>query len=90
MPYGVAAVPRRLVVTDTANSRLLGFDLTALETGAAADRLAGQRSFRHKGENRWQRFGRDTLCWPYGVALCGDTAVVADSGNNRVLLWNMA
>jgi hypothetical protein len=88
MPYGVAATPGRLVVADTANSRLLGFDLAELETGAAADHLAGQRSFHDKGENRWERPDRDTVCWPYGVSLCGDTAVVADSGNNRVLLWD--
>jgi hypothetical protein len=90
MPYGVAATPGRLVIADTANSRLLGFDLAELETGAAADRLAGQHGFHDKGENRWERPSRDTLCWPYGVSLCGDTAIVADSGNNRVLLWNAA
>ena len=88
MPYGVAATAGRLVVADTANSRLLGFDLADIETGMAADRLSGQRSFRDKGENRWERPGRDTLCWPYGVSVCGDTAIVADSGNNRVLLWD--
>jgi hypothetical protein len=55
-----------------------------------ADRLAGQRWFHEKGENRWERPGRDTLCWPYGVAACGDTVVIADSGNNRVLVWGAA
>lgn len=90
MPYGVAATAGRLLVADTANSRLLGFDLAALGTGMAADRLSGQAGFHDKGENRWQRPGRFTLCWPYGIALCGDTAIVADSGNNRVLLWNAA
>jgi len=33
---------------------------------------------------------RDSLCWPYNVATRGDTLVVADSGNNRVLLWEAA
>ena len=33
---------------------------------------------------------RDSLCWPYGIAVCGDVAAVADSGNNRVLLWRLA
>jgi hypothetical protein len=90
MPYGVAALRHQLVVADTANSRLLGYDLAAIETGMAADRLAGQRSFHDKGENRWERAGRDAVCWPYGIATCGDTAVIADSGNNRVLLWGTA
>jgi hypothetical protein len=95
MPYGVAALASRLAVVDTANSRLLGFDLAAIETGDPADRLTGQRNFQEKGENRWERPGldcpsRDALCWPYGIAACGDTAIVADSGNNRVLLWETA
>jgi hypothetical protein len=84
MPYGVALHAGRLVVADTANSRLLGFELE----GGAPRWIAGQRSFGDKGENRWAGAARDSLCWPYGVAACGETLVVADSGNNRVLLWN--
>ena len=90
MPYGIAATAGCLFVADTANSRLLGYDLSGLATGMAADRLSSQRDFHGKGENRWERPGRDTLCWPYGVSLCGETATVADSGNNRVLLWDVA
>ncbi len=29
-------------------------------------------------------------CWPYGVAASGSTVAIADSGNNRVLLWEAA
>lgn len=87
MPYGVALLGERTVVADTANSRLLGFDAGALETGCAADRLTGQRAFDEKGDNRWSFAARDSLCWPYAVASCDNTLVVADSGNNRVLLW---
>jgi hypothetical protein len=90
MPYGIAVSGNHLIAADTANSRLVGYGLAELETGMPADRLAGQRWFHDKGENRWERPGRDTLCWPYGVAACGDTVVVADSGNNRVLIWNAA
>jgi hypothetical protein len=90
MPYGIAATPNHLAVADTANSRLLGFDFGMIETGAAADRLAGQHNFFEKGENRWERPGRDGLCWPYGISIRGETAMIADSGNNRVLLWEAA
>jgi hypothetical protein len=33
---------------------------------------------------------RDSLCWPYGVAASGDTLAIADSGNSRVALWDLA
>jgi hypothetical protein len=88
MPYGIAPLAGCLVAADTANSRLLGYDLATIETGMTANRLAGQHSFHDKGENRWGRLSRNGLCWPYGVATCGDIAAVLDSGNNRVLLWH--
>jgi hypothetical protein len=92
MPYGVAVGNDWLLVADTANSRLLGWrkPKSQLLSGAVADGLVGQVSFKSKGENR--DFGlpqRDTLNWCYGVKVCGDVAVVADSGNNRVLLWRL-
>ncbi len=87
MPYGVAWPDRGLAVADTANSRLVGFDP---ESDRAAHHLAGQASFADSGDNRWDAPARDSLCWPYGLAAAGDTLVVADSGNNRVLLWDMA
>jgi hypothetical protein len=87
MPYGVAAAGELLVVVDTANSRLLGW--SELVAGAGAERLAGQPDFAAKGDNRWQPVARDSLCWPYAVTVCGELAVIADSGNNRVLLWRL-
>ena len=90
MPYGLAVLGEHLIVADTANSRLLGFALAGLTMDEAASRLAGQRDFTAKGDNRWAMPVRDSLCWSYNVAACGDTLVVADSGNNRVLLWEAA
>ena len=58
--------------------------------GAAATRLAGQRDFAAKGDNRWSAAARDSLCWPYGVSASPATLAIADSGNNRVLLWDVA
>ena len=85
MPYGVTASGGRLIVADTANSRLVGF-----EPGASTRYLAAQPTMGDKGDNRWGAAARDSLCWPYGVAACDGTLVIADSGNNRVLLWNLA
>ena len=90
MPYGLAVMGDTLAVADTANSRLLGFDLSNLSMGSSAERLAGQVVFANKGDNRWGSSKRDSLCWPYNAAACGSTLVIADSGNNRVLLWEAA
>ena len=90
MPYGLTLLSGRLVVADTANSRLIGFDMAKVAMGAAATILAGQPRFTDKGDNRWAPTCRDSLCWPYGISSCGRTLVVPDSGNNRVLLWEAA
>ncbi len=93
MPYGVTATPDWLLVADTANSRLLGWryrsDLHSLH-GTDADALMGQHDFHSKGENR--SYGiplRDSVCWTYDIQACGQTVALADSGNNRVMLWRL-
>ena len=90
MPYGMAAAGDWLLVADTANSRLIAWHADDCRTGAAARALSAQPDFSAKGDNRWQQPQRDSVCWPYGIAACGPNVVVADSGNNRVLLWRLA
>jgi hypothetical protein len=76
----------RLAVADTANNRILLWDNVPRD-GRAADHVLAQPNFGSNGENRWTSVQRDTLCWPYGIALRGDRLAVADSGNNRVVIW---
>jgi hypothetical protein len=87
MPYGVAVLGRKLAAADTANCRIVGYDLDGLAMTAPARWISGQSTFGDKGENRWGVQQRDSLCWPYGISACGATMAVADSGNNRVLVW---
>jgi hypothetical protein len=88
MPYGMAVIDDRLAVADTASSRLIGYARSARSTNALARWLSGQRRFCDKGDNRWGPPVRDSVCWPYSITACGETAVIADSGNNRVMLWD--
>jgi hypothetical protein len=91
-PYAVclddSAGEVRLAVADTANNRVLLWDgMPDGPIGAGAKYVLAQPDFGSNGENRWTSVQHDTLCWPYGLSLCGDTLAVADSGNNRVMLW---
>lgn len=85
-PYAIGLADDRLVVADTANNRILLWDGVPAD-GRAADHVLAQPSFGTNGENRWTSVQRDTLCWPYGLSLRGDRLAVADSGNNRVVIW---
>lgn len=87
MPYGIAVRDGTLICADTANSRLVGFPLADIDMDAPATMLAGQNGFCAKGDNRWKAATRDSLCWPFAVAVHDDLVAVADTGNNRVLLW---
>lgn len=88
-PYAVTLDEGGLVVADTANNRILLWDDLPAD-GRPADAVLGQPSFDAVGENRWTGVGRDTLCWPYGLSRSGDRLAVADSGNNRIVIWRRA
>ncbi len=90
MPYGLTTLAGKLICADTANSRLVDYHLDRLEMDSSAAALAGQHDFTAKGDNRWQIATRDSLCWPFGLSASGTTVAVADTGNNRVLLWDLA
>ncbi|MEU3787879.1 NHL repeat-containing protein [Streptomyces sp900129855] len=90
-PYALEVDAGRLAVADTANNRVLIWDALPDpgdgEIGPPADVVLGQPGFSANGENRWDTVTRDSMCWPYGLSLRGDLLAVADSGNNRVVLW---
>jgi hypothetical protein len=85
-PYAVVSDGGSLAVADTANNRILLWD--QLPAGEPAAMVLGQPGFGHNGENRWSGVARDSLCWPYGLSLSGDLLAIADSGNNRVVIWS--
>ena len=87
-PYAVCLDGDTLAVADTANNRVLIWD--GMPEGPhcrGAAHVLAQPDFGSNGENRWTAVQHDTLCWPYGLSLRGDRLAVADSGNNRVMLW---
>lgn len=79
-----------LAVADTANNRLLLWPLPIADRCfAAAEAVLGQPDFLASGENHWKAVTAETLCWPYGVCLHRGQLAVADSGNNRVMIWKV-
>lgn len=80
---------RTMVVADTANNRVLVWDSVPTSSNRPADRVLGQPDFVTNGENRWDAVGPDTFCWPYGLSLHAGRVAVADSGNNRVTVWEL-
>lgn len=92
-PQGVTVDPTNetLYVADTNNSRILIFyNIYDIPTGAAPDNVLGQSSISNTDTlpNRGSpQPSSDTLNLPQAVFLGGKTLFVADTANNRVLLW---
>jgi sugar lactone lactonase YvrE len=87
---------RHLYVADTANNRVLGWsDASAFVAAQPADIVMGQTDlFSYKCNNGVAAsdvggLGADSLCGPARMAVdAAGNLYVADSGNNRVLVYN--
>ena len=77
----------QLLVADTSNHRVLVFSALPKDNTATASFALGQASFATAMANSG---GVDlsSLNQPKAVAIAGGRVAVADTGNNRVLLWD--
>ena len=74
----------RLFVTDYNNNRILAWDTAPVSTGVPADVVIGQPTFGTTTEIP----DNSGLFNPEDMFVVGTKLIVADSGNNRVLIWN--
>jgi len=89
-PYSIARDGEVLAVADTANNRILLWQgLPKLGAFRPADAVVGQPDFDATGENGWKAVTHQTLCWPYGIWMHSGKLAVADSGNNRIMIWSL-
>jgi hypothetical protein len=84
-PYGNAAFYGGvLYLADYVNERVLGYHGIPEVSGVPADFVLGQPDFTSDGYGP----GREELSGPQNPHLANGKLVVADYGNNRVLIWN--
>lgn len=82
-PMDIATGGTRLLLTDTRNNRVLIWN--SLPTGnTPPDLVLGQQDFYTNNPGT----GRNQMNWPAAVATDGQRVVVADSNNDRILIWN--
>lgn len=85
-PLGnIASTGSVMFIADTANNRVLGYNSVPATSGASADFVLGQSDFSGK-DSATTASGMSA---PVSVFISSDRKlVVADSQNNRVLIWN--
>ena len=74
------------MVVDFTNNRILGWNAFPTEDGQPADFVLGQADFTTGTCGSVAQ--QDNVCGPYFVASNGNQLFVADSGDNRVLVWS--
>ncbi len=85
-PLGVASDGIRLAVADTDNNRVLIWNSIPAVNGQPADIVLGQKDFT-SNESNGNNPRQDSLRGPQGVWWQDGALWVADTGNNRVLMW---
>jgi hypothetical protein len=82
-----------LIISDAANHRVLVFNKIPLENGISADAVIGQQNFTGNQANQGGSADANTLKFSGdstrpGVCIAAGKIFIADSGNNRVLIFN--
>lgn len=84
---GAVFAAGRLIVTEETNNRVLIWNTLPTSNGTAADLVLGQADFTAVDANRGGSPSANTLSAPSGAAFDGTKLVVADTLNNRILVW---
>jgi hypothetical protein len=94
-PESVFVVGGKLLVADSGNNRVLVWNELPTTSGEPADLVLGQGDFSKCAANDADQSGasdaspaNNTLNYPGDIWSDGSRLIVADSSNNRVLIWN--
>jgi hypothetical protein len=86
-PWSAIIVGTTLYVADFSNNRVLGWNTIPTMNGQAADFVLGQPNLTSNTANNGGISG-SSLNSPIGLYSDGTKLYVADTNNNRVLVWN--
>ena len=81
---GIATNGSKFYVADYSNHRILGWNSVPSSSTTAPDFVIGQSDFTSSSSGT----SSTELALPSNVSITDTHLVVADSGNNRVLIWN--
>src|SRR5699024_7841431 len=86
-PYAVYSDGTRLFVSDSLNNRVLVWNSLPTSSQQPASNVLGQAGFGTNGQNQGG-LSASTLYYPKGMLEVGGRFFLADTFNNRVLVWN--
>ncbi|MFY0255528.1 hypothetical protein ACDQ55_16405 [Chitinophaga sp. 30R24] len=88
--YDIFMQDGALWLADTGNSRILFFKVIPVENNQPATDLYGNLNFETIGEHlEAGKEHSERLYWPFSISVSGDKLVVADTGNHRIVFYNL-
>ncbi len=79
-----------ILINDTGNSRILGFDSIPTKNNAEANWLIGRPDFTTGSEFKGNIGGTDpAIYWPFSICTFQDLLCIADTGNHRVIIGRL-
>ena len=79
-----------ILVNDTGNSRVLGFDSIPKTNNAPADWLIGRPDFQTSSEYKGNLTGtQSAIYWPFSITTQNNQLFIADTGNHRIIICNL-
>lgn len=87
-PYAIASDGKKLFIADYLNSRVLIYNSIPTSNNASADVVVGQPDMASSDCNTGGSVTARTVCGPTAVYSDGTKLFVADSTNDRVLVFN--
>jgi hypothetical protein len=86
--YGLATNGTKLFVSDSSNNRVLIFNSIPTSNNPTADVVVGQSSMSNNSPDQGGSVGANTIDGPGNLETDGTKLFIADSSNNRVLIYN--
>jgi hypothetical protein len=88
-PWHLFVTSDKLIVSDYGNHRILIWNTLNLTNGQNADAVLGQVNMTsNTSDGGFPATNSIGFKWPYEVTSDGTKIIAADSGNNRVMIWN--
>ena len=79
-----------ILINDTGNSRILGFDTIPSVNNKEADFLIGRPDYTISSEYKENMLGTDSaIYWPFSIITDDKTLCIADTGNHRVVICDL-
>lgn len=86
-PWHIYLAGSKLLVSDYGNNRVLIWNTIPTSNHALSDVVVGQQNMTSNADGSSAPTA-ENLAWPYEITSDGTRLFVADTGSNRILIWN--